>query len=192
MKFARNLIALAMTGLLATTGMAMDKAEHSATKDRISADYKMAKAQCDTLKDNAKDVCEKQAKGNEKVAMAELEAQYKPSEKAAYNVRKERADADYEVAKEKCDDMKGNAEDVCKKDAKAQHVKAVENAKVAKVQATPNKDVNEKRADVAEAKKDANQEKREAEYKAAKERCEPMKGDVQDKCEAEAKLKYGM
>ena len=30
MNFTRNLIALALTGLVATTGMAMDKAEHAA------------------------------------------------------------------------------------------------------------------------------------------------------------------
>ena len=33
---------------------------------------------------------------------------------------------------------------------------------------------------------------REAEYKAAKERCEPLKGDLQDKCESDAKRKYAM
>ena len=192
MNFTRNLIALALTGLVATTGMAMDKAEHATAKDQITADYKAAKAQCDTLKDNAKDVCMKEAKGNEKVAKAELEAKYKPGDKAEYKVRKERADAAYEVAKEKCDDMSGNTKDVCQKDAKAAHVKAVENAKVARAEAKPADNASEKRADVAEAKKDAAHEKREAEYKAAKERCEPLKGDEQDKCESDAKRKYAM
>ena len=84
MNFTRNLIALALTGLVATTGMAMDKAEHTAAKDRISADYKMAKQNCDALKDNAKDVCMKEAKGTEDIAKAELEAQYKPDNKSAY------------------------------------------------------------------------------------------------------------
>ena len=37
MNFTRNLIALALTGLVATTGMAMDKAEHTAAKDRMAA-----------------------------------------------------------------------------------------------------------------------------------------------------------
>ncbi|MGP1628941.1 MAG: hypothetical protein ACTS8S_13355 [Giesbergeria sp.] len=192
MNFTRNLIALALTGLVATTGMAMDKAEHSSAKDRITADYKVAKDHCDTLKDNAKDVCMKEAKGNEKIAKAELEAQYKPDAKSDYKVRQARADANYEVAKEKCDDASGNAKDVCKKDAKAAHVKATENAKVAKAQDKPTDNMSEKRADVAEAKQDADHAKREADYKAAKERCEPLKGDEQNKCEADAKLKYGM
>jgi hypothetical protein len=192
MNFTRNLIALALTGLVATTGMAMDKAEHAAAKDRISADYKLAKEHCDTLKDNAKDVCMKEAKGKQDIAKAELDARDKPDAKSDYKVAKARADANYEVAKEKCDDMSGNAKDVCKKDAKAAHVRALENAKVARAEAKPADNMSEKRADVAEAKKDASQEKREAAYKAAKERCEPLKGDEQDKCEADAKRAHGM
>ena len=63
MKHARNLLALAVAGLLATSGMAMTKEEHKAANDRISADYKAAKAKCDGLTGNAKDVCQKEAKG---------------------------------------------------------------------------------------------------------------------------------
>lgn len=192
MNFTRNLMALAMTGLIASTGMAMDKTEHKSAKDQIEANYKMAKTHCDTLKANAKDVCMQEAKGTEKIAKAELEAKYKPDAKADYKVRQARADANYDVAKEKCDDLSGNAKDVCKKDAKAAHVRATENAKVAKVQAQPAENMSEKRADVAEAKQDADHAKRQADYKAAKERCDPLKGDEQNKCEADAKLKYGM
>ncbi len=93
MKHLRNLMALAIAGLLATSGMAMTKEEHKAAKDRIEADYKAAKAQCATLSGNAKDVCEKEAKGNEKVAKAELDAQYQPSDKHTYKVHEARADA---------------------------------------------------------------------------------------------------
>lgn len=192
MKFTRNLIALALTGLIATTGIAMDKAEHTAAKDHISVNYKMDKEKCGALKANAKDVCMKEAKGTENIAKAELEAQYKPNDKSAYKVAKARADANYEVAKEKCDDATGNAKDVCKKDAKAAHVKAVENAKVARAQAKPADNMSEKRADVAEAKQDAAHEKSEANYKAAKERCDALKGAEQDTCVADAKLKFGM
>ena len=172
MKHARNLLALAVAGLLATSGMAMTKEEHKAAGDRISADYKAAKAKCDGMTGNAKDVCQKEAKGNEKIAKAELQAQYKPSDKNTYKVAEARADAAYDVAKEKCDDLQGDAKNVCQKDAKAAHVKAKEDAKV------------------AEVKKDAAEEKREADYKAAKERCDTMSGDAKDKCVADAKRMY--
>lgn len=190
MHFTRNLIALVVTGVFATASMAMTPAEHSAAKNRISADYKVSKAECDAMSGNAKDVCIKQAKGVENVAKAELQAQYKPSDKAHYNARKAKADADYEVSKEKCDDQTGNAKDVCVKDAKAAHVSAVENAKVAKAQAKPADTTAEKGANVAEAKKDAAEEKREANYKAAKERCDAMSGDPKSKCVDDAKRMY--
>jgi hypothetical protein len=71
------------------------------------------------MKDNAKDVCQKEAKGKEDVAKAELEQQYQPSDSHARNVAEERVKATYEVAKEKCDDQKGEAKAACVKQAKA-------------------------------------------------------------------------
>ena len=191
MKFARTLIASVAAGLLATSAMAMTDAEYKTAKDKISADYKAAKTNCDTMKDNAKDICVKEAKGAENVAKAELDAQHKPSDKATNKARMARADADYEVAKEKCDDLKGNTKDVCVKDAKAAHTSAKENAKVAKAAAKPADNAAEKGAQVAEARKDASAEKNEANYKAAKERCDAMSGDAKSKCVDDAKRMYG-
>ena len=190
MNFARTLIATVAAGLLATSAMAMTQPEYKAAKDKISADYKVAKKNCDSLKDNAKDICTKEAKGAEDVAKAELEAQYKPSDKATNKARVARADADYAVAKEKCDDLKGNEKDVCVKDAKAAHVKAKEDAKVAAAQAKPNDNAADKNAAVADAKKDANAEKNDAAYKAAKERCDAMSGDAKSKCVDDMKRAY--
>lgn len=190
MKFTRNLIALVAAGFVATASMAMQPAEYSAGKDRISADYKMHKQKCGAMSGNAKDICMKEAKGAENVAKAELDAQYKPGDKASYKVRKERADAAYEVSKEKCDDLSGNAKDVCVKDAKAAHVTAVENAKVAQAKAMPADSAAEKRADVAEARKEGAAEVREANYKAAKERCDALSGDAKSKCVDDAKRVY--
>lgn len=190
MKFARTLIASITAGLLATSAMAMTDAEYKTAKDKISADYKAAKTNCDTLKDNAKDICVKEAKGAENVAKAELDAQHKPSDKAANKARMARADADYQVAKEKCDDLKGNAKDVCVKDAKAAHITAKENAKVAKAAAKPADNAAEKGAQVAEARKDASAEKNEANYKAAKERCDAMSGDAKTKCQNDVAAKF--
>jgi hypothetical protein len=75
------------------------------------------------LKDNAKDVCDKQVKGKENVAKAELEQQYKPSDSHARNVAEEKVKANYEVAKEKCDDQKGAAKSACEKEAKAEEAR---------------------------------------------------------------------
>lgn len=191
MPFTRKLAAIAVLSLCAGSSFALTSAEVKTEKDRISADYKAAHAQCKTMNGNAKDVCEKEAKGHENVAKAELDARAKPSDKAHYKVAEAKADAAYEIAKEKCDDLSGNAKDVCVKDAKAAHVKAKEDAKVMKAMEKPGETGAEKAAHVSEAKKEASAEKREADYKAAKERCDAMSGDTKTVCENDAKRQFG-
>ena len=111
MKFTRTLIALSAATLMATSAMAMEPAEYKATH-QISADYKANKQNVTPCKATPRMSARRKPKGAEKVAKAELEARYKPSDKAAYKARVAKADADYEVAKEKCDDLSGNAKDV--------------------------------------------------------------------------------
>lgn len=187
---ARTLIA-AVAAVVATSAFAMTPAEHKAAKDSIEAAYKADKQKCDALSANAKDICQKEAKGKDKVAKAELDAQYKPSPRNTQKVAEARADAAYEVAKEKCDDLKGNEKDVCEKDAKAAHVKAKEDAKVAAVQAKPADNPAEKAAAVAEARKEANAEKNDANYQAAKERCDALSGNAKSACVDDIKRMYG-
>lgn len=95
-----------------------------AEEERIEAAYKADKAKCDAMSGNAKDVCEKDAKGKEKVAKAELDAKKNPSDRNTRKVQEAKAEAEYEVAKEKCDDMKGKEKNACQKDAKASHERA--------------------------------------------------------------------
>ncbi|MBK6613209.1 hypothetical protein [Ottowia sp.] len=121
MKPALSLLTLLAAGLFAGSSMAMTDQEYKAERDRIAADYKAAKAQCDALKGNAEDVCEEQAKGAEKVAGAELEAKRNPSDGTQRNVELAKANAEYGVAKEKCDDLSGEAKITCRKDASAAH-----------------------------------------------------------------------
>ena len=110
----------------------MSGEEYSAAKDRIQADYKAAKAACDKMSGNAKDICVEEAKGAEKVAEADLK--FKRSGKAsdAVDLANAKAEAAYEVAKERCDDLKGNDKDACVKDAKAAEARAKADAKAHK------------------------------------------------------------
>jgi hypothetical protein len=105
-------------------GTATDRKLKSAEDERIEAEYKADKAKCDAMKGNAKDVCEKEAKGKEKVAKAELDARANPSERNQRKVDEAKAEARYEVAKERCDDMKGKEKNACEKEAKAEHDRA--------------------------------------------------------------------
>lgn len=122
-------IALCAASAFASAQTTMTKAEYDAAKDRIEMDNKNARKSCDAMKDNAKDVCQAEAKGKEKVEKAELEHKYKATLGNARKLEEVKADTAYDLAKEKCEDQAGDAQKVCKADAKAVHERAVKAAK---------------------------------------------------------------
>lgn len=191
-----NLTALAAACSLALSASAfgaLSKPEYKSSKDEISAKYKSDKAACKAMTGNKKDICIEEAKGREKVAKAELEMAYKPTDRNRHDVRIAKADATYKVAKEKCDDATGNAKDVCVKEAKAAHVAAKADTKVAEAKTAERAAgapmaMKEK---TAEVKKDAAADKRDADYAVAKEKCDAMAGDAKSNCIKSAKARYG-
>lgn len=177
----------------------MSKVEYKTAKEAISAQYTADKTACGASVGNAKDICIEEAKGREKVAKAELEVSYSPSEKHNYDVRIAKADAAFAVAKEKCDDATGNAKDVCRKEAKSQHVAAKADAKLSETKSENNADAR-KTMDGAKAaaedknavaQKNAAVDKQEASYVLAKEKCDAFASDVKANCIKDAKAKFG-
>ncbi|MEO8543110.1 MAG: hypothetical protein ABI434_05980 [Burkholderiaceae bacterium] len=153
------------------------KADYSAGKTSITAQYKTDKAACASQSGNAKDICIAEAKGKENVARAELEHSYTGKAKDAIKAREAKVDADYSVAKEKCDDLAGNPKNVCVTEAKAARSKGMANAKMNK--------------EIGEAKVDAAQVKRDADYKVAIEKCDALAGDAKAACVTTAKQTFG-
>jgi hypothetical protein len=103
-------------------------------KDRIEADAKAAKDACKSMKDNAKDICQAEAKGKEKLAKKELDYKKNPNDKNRQDVEKMKAEVAYEIAKEKCEDRQGVAEQAsCKKQAKDEKDRAMAAVKGKKV-----------------------------------------------------------
>lgn len=200
-KFNLSVLSAAICLAISTSaiGATMTKSEYKSAKDALSATYKTDKAACATMKGNAEDICIAEAKGREKVAKSELEANYSPSKKHSTDVRLAKADANYAVAKEKCDDLAGNAKDVCLKEAKAAYVTAKADANLAEKTADANMAAREKTSDAnakasetkMDARKDASAEKRDAEYAVAKEKCDALAGDVKAACIKDAKARFG-
>lgn len=155
----------------------MSKPDYKTAKARISADYKADKAACASFSANARDICLQQARGKDKVALAELEFGYtgKPADQTKILVAK--AESTYAVAREKCDDQAGNAKDVCIMEAKAVETKALAGAKMGQ--------------QIGEAKTDASDAKRDADYKVAAEKCEALAGDSKSACIANARAQFG-
>jgi hypothetical protein len=173
--------ALFAAGMLAaTTSMAADdaaKKNYQAEKNRIEAAYKGDAERCKSLSGNAKDVCQAEAKGKQKIAKADAYAAYRGTDASRKDAALARADADYSVAKEKCDDLAGNPKDVCVKEAKATHTKAKADAKA--------------NAKVTEVRKDAAENARDANFEVAKQRCDSLAGDAKTRCIDEAKARFG-
>jgi hypothetical protein len=88
----------------------MSRDQFKAGKNVIAADYNSAMATCESRSGKAKDVCQVEASGKQRVAKAELRTRYKPSENASYKLRVAQADADYAVAKKKCEDKAGQCQ----------------------------------------------------------------------------------
>jgi hypothetical protein len=99
-----------------------DKARRDAKVEAAEADYDVAKAKCDAMKGNERDVCVKQAKAVEVKAKADAKATEKVAA-ARSDAAEDKRDADYKVALEKCDALSGNAKDSCVANAKAKYGK---------------------------------------------------------------------
>jgi hypothetical protein len=175
--FAAMLVCASLLPISAAYAQTISKAEYQTSKTRISTDYKADKAACSAQTGNAKDICQEEAKGKEKMARAELEYNYTGKDADRINVLVVKAKAAYEVAKERCDDLAGNAKDVCRQEAKAVEKKALADAKMKK--------------EIGDAKKGAATEKVDADYKVAIEKCDALAGDAKASCIATAKAKFG-
>ena len=196
-----SVIALAIGIVFSAAAMAegMSNADYKSQEKTIAAEYKSAKAGCDSLSGNANDICVAEAKGKRDVAKAELELNYKPSVKTRYDARVAKADADYEVAIQHCDDKAGNDKDVCVKEAKAAKIHATADAKAQMKTSKADNTANEKSADAnatamgkaTDAHKDAAMDKRDADYAVAKEKCQVLAGDTKDLCMSDAKVRFG-
>ena len=173
--------------------------DYLARKDKITAEYHAAKANCDALSDNANDICMADAKGQDKVALAELEANYRPSARNQYNISVARAEADYAVARERCDDKSGNVKDVCVKAAKATEVSAKADAKALMKTSAANATAREKTVaarsqaddEASAARRAAAADKLDADYTVAREKCDTYAGGAKDHCLNQARIRFG-
>lgn len=196
--FDINLVAIAVCLALSAGAMAGNISEdnHSTAKDRIAAEYKLAKSRCDSLSGNRNDICVAEAKGAKDVALAELEASYKPSQETRYEARMAKGEANYAISMERCDELSGNAKDVCVKEAKSAKTAVESDAKADMKVSTATTAADETSVEArgkanvqaADAREEAKEDKVKAEYKVATEKCDAYAGASKDECLTRAKL----
>lgn len=192
-------LALGLAFSVAAMAEDMSKELYKSQDENIGAEYKVAKAACNSFAGNTRDICVAEAKGKKSIAKAELEENYKPSVKTRYQAYVAKADADYAVAIEKCDEKGGNDKDVCVKEAKAVKVHTMADAKAQMSTSKVNAVANEKSIEAqskamekaTDARQDATLEKRAADYAVAKEKCEVLAGNAKGLCISDAKVRYG-
>lgn len=104
---------------------------------------------------------------------AAARADVAPMDEPEYEAAKKRIEAQYQADRKTCGRLKGHARDVCEKQAKGR-----EKSDAARLEA--------RYRPSPEADKEAKTAIAEAHYDIAMERCEPLKGKAQSRCEDEA------
>lgn len=145
-------------------------------RDTADANYKNARAQCDTLAGNPKELCVAEAKAMRVRAHEEARARYEDTLTAYTRARMRIAAADYDRDKMRCDGFGGNDKDVCRAQAKATLVAAQADAKADRK--------------TIEARNEAREDKLEAAWRVAKQRCDAFAGAAKDQCLAVAKTEF--
>jgi hypothetical protein len=159
-------------GATSASKLAWDQAREAA-----AANYKNARAQCDAVTGNPKDVCVADAKAVRVRTEEEARAKYEDTLKAYTRARLRIADANYDRDKVRCAGLAGNEKDVCTAQAKAALVAARADAKA-----------DQK---TIEARNEARDDKLDAAWKVAMERCDAFAGAARDQCVSNAKVQFG-
>jgi hypothetical protein len=153
------------------------KLAYQQARDAAAAEYKTARARCDAITGNPKDVCVLEAKAARVRVEEEARAKYEDTLKAYTRARMRIASATYDLDKARCAGLTGNEKDVCKEQAKARYVAAEADAKA-----------DQK---TIEARNQAREDKQAAAYRVAKERCDAFAGAAKDQCISAAKTEFG-
>jgi hypothetical protein len=109
----------------------MAPTDYSVARKVIESESRVALAGCRDMEGQAKDVCKAEARADERVRKADLEARYRGTVAAAADARLARAKARYEVAKARCSDQPSEGKLSCLRSARDDKAKALAEAKLA-------------------------------------------------------------
>jgi hypothetical protein len=108
----------------------MAPSDYNAAKSAIESDARAAIARC---RDDApaREICKAEARADERIRKADLEARYRGTVGAAADARIARVKARYEVAKTKCASEHGGDKLSCIRNARAEKAREISEAKLA-------------------------------------------------------------
>lgn len=109
----------------------MSPVDYGAAKKAIESEAHASLAKCRDLDSQAQDLCKAEAKADERIRKADLDAQYRGTVAAAADARLVRAKAQYDIARTKCGGQHGEGKISCMRSARAEKAKALTHAKLA-------------------------------------------------------------
>jgi hypothetical protein len=127
--------AAALVLLCAAVAQAADASTVLLELQRIDAEFDAARARCDDLAGQAKDVCLAEVRADRRIRKAELAARGQGTSKARYDAQIARAEAEFGVAKERCAIRAGSERAACVADARADEARAKDEARRARHEA---------------------------------------------------------
>lgn len=174
--------ALALLSLPALAAGPMTRFEFELETAHIASTFTHARAVCDELTSNTKDICVEEARAVQSIAHAELAFRRSGHLSDAAAIPVVRAEAGYAVARERCDEQTGADKARCLAEARSAQASALAEAKAAATAAAA------AAGSVAQTPVDA---RREAEYQRAVAKCEAMASDTRSHCLTAARKKAG-
>jgi hypothetical protein len=147
-------------------------------REAAADNFKHARAQCDSVTGNPRDLCIAEAKAARVRAEEEANAAHENTLKAYTRARMRIASANYERDKTRCAALTGNDKDVCQEQAKAALIAAEADAKADRK--------------TIEARNEAREDKQKAAYRVALEKCDAFAGAAKDQCVTAAKAAYAL
>jgi hypothetical protein len=169
--------ALALAGRVHAAPTPEAKVAYAQARDSAAAGFKTARARCNLIAGNPKDLCVAEAKAERVRVEEEANASYQNTLKAYTQARMRIASANFDRDKTRCAALTGNEKDVCVKQAKATLIAAQADAKADRK--------------TIEARDEAREDKLTAAYRVALEKCDAFAGAAKDQCVGAAKSAYG-
>lgn len=129
--FLVSAAAMAISAAVDSPRSLMSPVDYAEAKRAIDADARLAYAKCRDSENETRDVCRAEARAEERVRKAELEARYRGTVGAAADAKLARAKAKYDVARVKCAAEQGEDRIACLRAARTEKARALTEAKLA-------------------------------------------------------------
>ena len=123
--------ALSISAMVEAPRSLMAPVDYEQAKRSIESQARLALGRCRGLESLERNICQAQARADERVGKAELEAAYRGTVTAASQAKVVRAKARFDVARARCSESHGGERIACVRSARSEKDKASAEAKVA-------------------------------------------------------------